>query len=47
MNRILRLCTLSDHLYQVVDIVAASAEATADFDALTVGMVCLRNLQVR
>lgn len=33
-------------LYQIVDICAASAEPTEDFDALTVGMICVRNLQV-
>jgi hypothetical protein len=33
-------------LYQVVDVVIASAEPTEDLDAITVGMVCIRNLQV-
>jgi hypothetical protein len=33
-------------LYQVVDICTTSAEPTEDLDALTVGMVCIRNLQV-
>lgn len=33
-------------LYQVVDIVVTNAESTEDFDALTIGMVCIRNLQV-
>lgn len=33
-------------MYQVIDAVAVTAEATADLDSLTVGMVCVRNLQV-
>jgi len=32
-------------LYQVMDICIASAEPTEDLDALTIGMVCVRNLQ--
>ncbi len=32
-------------MYQVIDVCVASAEATEDLDALTVGMVCVRNLQ--
>jgi len=34
-------------MYEVVDAVAASAAATETYDALTVGMVCVRNLQPR
>lgn len=37
---------LSDALYQVVDVCVATAEATNDVDALEVGMICVRNLQV-
>lgn len=33
--------------YQVVDVCITSAEPTADLDAITLGMVCVRNLQVR
>ena len=33
-----------DTVYQVVDVGTYSAEATAELGALTVGMVCLRNL---
>lgn len=33
-------------LYQVVDLCITSAEPTEDFDALTVGMICVRNLKV-
>lgn len=34
------------YMYQVVDVVIATAEATETLNAVTVGMVCLRNLQV-
>ena len=34
-----------NHVYEVIDAVAASADATETYDALTVGMVCIRNLQ--
>jgi len=33
-------------MYQVYDMVIANAEPTEEFDALTIGMVCVRNLQV-
>lgn len=33
-------------MYQVVDICITSAEPTEDYDALTVGMVCVRNIKV-
>jgi hypothetical protein len=33
-------------MYQVVDLCVTTAEPTEDFDALTVGMICVRNLQV-
>ena len=33
-------------LYQVIDLVITTAEPTEDLDAITVGMVCVRNLQV-
>jgi hypothetical protein len=32
-------------MYQIVDAVAATAEATEVFDALVVGMICVRSLQ--
>lgn len=32
-------------MYQIVDAVAATAEATETYDAMVVGMVCVRNLQ--
>mmetsp|Transcript_32355 Transcript_32355/g.54541 ORF Transcript_32355/g.54541 Transcript_32355/m.54541 type:complete len:832 (+) Transcript_32355:47-2542(+) len=32
-------------MYQVMDVCISSAEPTADLDAITVGMVCVRNLQ--
>lgn len=32
-------------MYQVVDCTAVTAAATADLDALTVGMVCVRILE--
>jgi len=34
-----------DMLYQVVDVQISGAEPSADLDALTVGMVCVKNLQ--
>ena len=34
-------------MYQVIDICIASAEPTEDLDALTVGMICVKNLQVK
>ena len=44
------LCVLaanqSGFMYQVTDICAVTAGATAELDALTVGMVCVRILQV-
>ena len=33
-------------MYQVIDVCVANAEATEDWDALTIGMVCVRNIQV-
>ena len=33
-------------MYQIVDICIASAEPTEDLDALTIGMICVKNLQV-
>lgn len=32
-------------VYQIVDMCITSAEPTEDFDALTIGMVCIRNLK--
>jgi hypothetical protein len=40
-----RLGITLNMMYHVVDIYAVTAEATADLDELTVGMVCIRNLQ--
>ena len=33
-------------MYQVVDACVASAEPTEELDAVTVGMICIRNVQV-
>lgn len=33
-------------MYQIVDICVVTADPTEDYDALTVGMICVRNLQV-
>ena len=38
---------ISGIMYQVIDICIASAEPTEDLDALTVGMICVKNLQVK
>jgi hypothetical protein len=35
-----------DVVYQVIDVCAAHAGATSTMDALDVGLVCIRNLQV-
>ena len=34
------------HMYQIVDACVASAEPTEELDAVTVGMICVRNVQV-
>ena len=33
-------------MYQIIDICITSAEPTEDLDALTIGMICVKNLQV-
>ena len=33
-------------MYQVIDACVATAEPTEELDAVTVGMVCVRNIQV-
>ena len=33
-------------MYEVIDACVATAEPTEELDAVTVGMVCVRNLQV-
>ena len=41
---ICQMCT--DYMYQVVTVIIATAEATETLNALTVGMVGVRNLQI-
>lgn len=42
-----RLGIKLDVVYQVLDVCAAHAGATSTTDALDVGLVCIRNLQVQ
>lgn len=35
-----------DTMYQVVDICIAQAHPTTELDGITIGMICVRNLQV-